>query len=154
MRVNQEDVDLALLEGTSEPMTVEAAAVGGGPVAALCCENVGAVLWLSRCETCDDGTLAADIAIYDKLTAPSERPEAAGATGTGLRAWFPKRTKTVSSGSRHHFRWPGASPHAALRPIGSSPTGGGSACRPRQRATRLKPVALTARRLAPSRPMP
>jgi len=57
-------LDLLLLEGLSEPLAVEVAAVEGGPVAFVRHGEMGAVLRLSRCETCDDGTIAADINVY------------------------------------------------------------------------------------------
>lgn len=56
--------DVAILNGERSFVPVEEASVDGGPVACVRHGEVGAVLWLSRCGTCDDGTIAADINIY------------------------------------------------------------------------------------------
>ena len=63
--MEQEAVDLAILSDGSGFVSVEKAGTDGGPVASAHFEDLGAVLWLSRCERCDDGTIAADIHVYD-----------------------------------------------------------------------------------------
>jgi hypothetical protein len=56
--------DVAVLNAARSFLPVDEAATEGGPVASVRHGEVGAVLWLSRCETCDDGTIAADINVY------------------------------------------------------------------------------------------
>jgi hypothetical protein len=57
-------VDIAVLNGAQSFVPVHEAGREGGPVASVRHGELGAVLWLSRCETCDDGTIAADITVY------------------------------------------------------------------------------------------
>ena len=57
-------MDVALLDGRGAPQTVERASAASAPVAFVRVEDLGAVLWLSPCETCDDPWTAADIHVY------------------------------------------------------------------------------------------